>query len=64
MKRLLAAAILILVVGAVAFAAVQVETGKLPKCQMKWCRDIGCPPDVLCSTGTAVKSCYDICNGK
>ena len=45
--------------GMIALAA----DAKLPKCSQVKCRQLGCPADVLCATGTTVKSCADICNG-
>ena len=63
MRRFIAAVAVMLTVGVLSFTAATVAMGKLPKCQVKWCRDIGCPPDVLCSSGATVKSCYDVCHG-
>jgi hypothetical protein len=36
---------------------------KLPKCASVKCRDIGCPADVLCVSGSKVQTCADVCNG-
>lgn len=35
---------------------------KLPKCSAVRCRDLGCPADVLCTSGTSVKTCAEVCN--
>jgi len=45
--------------GATALAA---PTVKLPKCAQVKCRELGCPADVLCVSGSNVKSCADICH--
>ena len=44
-------------------AALASPAGKLPKCAAVKCRDLGCPADVLCVSGSAVKTCADVCNG-
>ena len=36
---------------------------KLPKCASVKCREIGCPADVLCVSGSKVQSCADVCAG-
>ena len=36
---------------------------KLPKCASVKCREIGCPVDVLCVSGSKVQTCADVCNG-
>lgn len=36
---------------------------KLPKCASVKCRDLGCPADVLCVSGSKVQTCADVCNG-
>ena len=36
---------------------------KLPKCASVKCREIGCPADVLCVSGSKVQTCADVCNG-
>jgi hypothetical protein len=36
---------------------------KLPKCASVKCRDIGCPADVLCVSGSKVQTCADVCAG-
>jgi hypothetical protein len=46
--------------GASAWAQPQ---AKLPKCAQVKCRELGCPADVLCAAGAAVKTCADVCNG-
>jgi len=38
-------------------------SAKLPKCASVKCRDLGCPSDVLCVSGSKVISCADVCNG-
>jgi len=48
------------VAGASALAS---PAAKLPKCASVKCRDLGCPADVLCVSGSKVESCADICNG-
>lgn len=62
MKRILAAAALIVALGAAALAAAS-AADKLPKCSGKLCRDIGCPADVLCVQGAHVVTCADWCGG-
>ena len=47
------------VLGVAALAA----DAKLPKCSAVKCRQIGCPADVLCVSGSKVLSCTDVCNG-
>ena len=65
MKRRIAAAAVVLlasasaVVGVAALAA----DAKLPKCAEVKCRQIGCPADVLCVSGSKVETCADVCNG-
>ncbi len=38
-------------------------SAKLPKCASVKCRDLGCPADVLCVSGSKVQSCAEVCNG-
>jgi hypothetical protein len=57
MKRSIGSGLLVL-----AFAALAVEA-KLPKCSSVKCRDLGCPADVLCVSGSKVQTCADACNG-
>jgi len=65
MKRRLLVSTLILAAATLAFGFAAVASGaKLPKCAQVKCRDLGCPPDVLCASGTTVKSCADVCNGR
>jgi hypothetical protein len=63
MKRRLAFAAVLAVVF-VAGARTLVAAVKLPKCASVNCRQLGCPADVLCVSGSHVKSCADICNGR
>ncbi len=64
MKKLVAVLAVLLAATAVAFGAAALATDKLPKCSKPDCRAIGCPADVLCSAGTGVKTCAEVCNGK
>jgi hypothetical protein len=65
MKHRLATFALVLVaLGSIAAGASAVASGsKLPKCSAVKCRSLGCPADVLCASGTSVKTCADVCNG-
>jgi hypothetical protein len=38
-------------------------SAKLPKCASVKCRDIGCPADVLCVSGSRVQTCAEVCAG-
>ena len=64
MKRKLAGGFVVL-----AFAGMTVGMltwagdAKLPKCAAVKCRDIGCPADVLCVSGSKVITCAAACNG-
>ena len=42
---------------------VQALAAKLPKCATVKCQDIGCPADVLCVSGSKVKTCAEVCAG-
>jgi hypothetical protein len=44
-------------------AALASPAAKLPKCASVKCRELGCPADVLCVSGSQVKTCADVCNG-
>ena len=35
---------------------------KLPKCSGQLCRSVGCSADVLCASGTGVKTCAEVCH--
>jgi hypothetical protein len=65
MKRLAHAALVLAAAAAFAFGASAwaQPRAKLPKCAQVKCRDLGCPADVLCVSGAAVKTCADVCNG-
>jgi hypothetical protein len=56
---------LIVTAAAVLLSALTVWAGsaKLPKCASVKCRDLGCPSDVLCVSGSKVITCADACNG-
>jgi hypothetical protein len=60
MKRRLAVLACALALSALTAHAV---AAKLPKCASVKCRDLGCPSDVLCVSGSKVISCADVCNG-
>ncbi|HJQ99653.1 MAG TPA: hypothetical protein VJ826_15170 [Candidatus Polarisedimenticolaceae bacterium] len=60
MKRRLAVLAAAIALSALTAGAVAV---KLPKCASVKCRDLGCPSDVLCVSGSKVISCADVCNG-
>lgn len=60
MKRRLAAVAAVLVLSALT----GVSTAKLPKCSSVKCRDIGCPSDVLCVSGSKVITCAEACSGR
>ncbi|HET6374014.1 MAG TPA: hypothetical protein VFG76_11960 [Candidatus Polarisedimenticolia bacterium] len=64
MKKLLVIAFAGLMVTAASAAFAGVYFTKLPKCSGKLCRDVGCSPDVLCASGTSVKTCAEVCGGK
>lgn len=64
MKKSLAVMVAVLLVAAGAYAASAFASGKLPRCSKTDCRSIGCPSDVLCSSGSTVKTCAEVCNGK
>jgi len=57
-------ATLLVMAAAASFAYASVIDSKLPKCSGKLCRDVGCSPDVLCASGTSVKTCAEVCGGK
>jgi hypothetical protein len=46
------------------YAARTVAADKLPKCSKPLCRSVGCAADTLCYSGTTVKTCEEVCNGK
>jgi len=67
MKRLIASVAVVLVAGAASLAVASgaftnVSFDKLPKCAGHLCKDVNCSPDVLCSSGTTVKTCAEVCN--
>jgi hypothetical protein len=66
MRQRIVRAVLV-VVAVVAFAtgivALAAPAAKLPKCAAVKCRSLGCPADVLCVSGSSVKTCADVCNG-
>lgn len=63
--RFLRSALLLVLAGSLAAGAAALASPgtKLPKCAQVKCRSIGCPADVLCASGTSVKTCADVCNG-
>jgi len=65
MKRRLLVSTLVFAAAALAVGLAAAAAGaKLPKCAQVKCRDLGCPADVLCASGSTVKSCADVCNGR
>ena len=63
-RRMLALAVVLAAIGSIAAGAAALASGsKLPKCAAVKCRDLGCPADVLCVSGSSVKTCADVCNG-
>lgn len=62
MKRLLAAAAVMVIFGTASFAITNITFDKLPKCAGQLCKDVNCSPDVLCVSGTKVKTCAEVCN--
>lgn len=63
-KRIVAVLGLVLLASVAVYAARTVGTGKLPKCSKPMCRSVGCAADTLCYSGTTVKTCEEVCNGK
>jgi hypothetical protein len=62
--RILAFAVVLAALGSIAAGVGTLASGaKLPKCAEVKCRDLGCPADTLCVSGTKVKTCADVCNG-
>ena len=56
--------VVLVTLGSIAAGATALASGsKLPKCAAVKCRDLGCPADVLCVSGSSVKTCADVCNG-
>ncbi|HEX5042319.1 MAG TPA: hypothetical protein VFV75_05410 [Candidatus Polarisedimenticolaceae bacterium] len=56
--------VLALAFGCLGFGVQALAAGaKLPKCASVKCRDLGCPADVLCVSGSKVQTCADVCNG-
>ena len=62
-RRLIVAAVLTLAALTLGVQAWAYSAAKLPKCASVKCRDIGCPSDVLCVSGSKVITCADACNG-
>jgi len=63
MKRVLSLAVIAVMVLAGTLAIAGAGSVKLPKCSSKLCRDIGCPPDILCVQGAHVVTCAEWCGG-
>ena len=61
MKRLMLMTAVALMAG-VAVLAFAANGTKLPKCSKTLCRSVNCSPDVLCASGTTVKTCAEICH--
>lgn len=59
MKRALISGAIVLAVAAIAVGV----QAKLPKCSSVKCRDLGCPTDVLCTSGAKVVTCAQACGG-
>ncbi len=62
MRKFAIAVVLGLALTAVTYAIGSLGEGKLPKCSKPMCRSVGCAADVLCYSGTTVKTCAEICN--
>ena len=64
MKRRLTVVVAALVLSALTIGVqAAVSAAKLPKCASVKCRDIGCPSDVLCVSGSKVVTCAEACSG-
>jgi hypothetical protein len=63
MSRRVVLAALIAVVFAVGVHSLA-TAAKLPKCASVKCRDLGCPADVVCVSGSQVRSCAEVCGGR
>jgi len=62
MRRTMLAALVVLMAGVAAFAFSGSAGEKLPKCSGHLCRSVNCSPDVLCASGTTVKTCAEVCH--
>ena len=63
-RRMIKLLVIAVALGSIAAGATAVASGdKLPKCAAVKCRSLGCPADVLCVSGSSVKTCADVCNG-
>jgi hypothetical protein len=63
-RRMLTLTLVLAALGSIAVGVGALASGtKLPKCAEVKCRDLGCPADTLCVSGTKVKTCADVCNG-
>lgn len=61
-KRIAAALSLAVALGAGSYATASLLAAKLPKCSGKLCHG-SCSTDVLCASGTTVKTCAEVCGG-
>jgi hypothetical protein len=59
-RRFVFAAVLVIVAATGAYSLA--SAAKLPKCATVKCRELGCPADVLCVSGSKVQSCAEVCN--
>lgn len=62
--RMVLAAAMAVMLASAAGAFALTWNQKLPKCSGQLCRDAGCSADVLCVSGSKVKSCADVCRGR
>jgi hypothetical protein len=61
MRRVVIAVVLGIALAAATYAASALAGDKLPKCSKPMCRSVGCAADVLCYSGTTVKTCAQVC---
>jgi hypothetical protein len=63
-RRTIRLLVLVLAVAGLGLGVQTLAAGiKLPKCASVKCRDLGCPADVLCVSGSKVQTCADVCSG-
>lgn len=61
-KMLILALTLVMIAAASAAWVTTTASAKVPKCSGKLCHP-DCPAEVLCATGTTIKSCAQWCGG-
>ena len=63
-RRLTRALVLVLATAGFGLGVQALAAGvKLPKCATVKCRELGCPADVLCVSGSKAQTCAEVCGG-